>query len=298
MKNCRNAAESEPQGDMGCGSSIILPRSPTKTSAKILRGHEGSVNAMCVCEDGEFLATASEDGTCHVWDTETMIVHAKMVGHSQYVNCIATAQGYVVTGSADKTIRKWDIHSGRCLIVFTGHQSVINGVLIKDCSLFSTSFDKTVRHWSLINGQCLQVYRGHTRAVSPMIFVDLSLPDTRPERRKSRANIERRRSTFSSTRHHCLLITGSADNTARAWTTHSSVSAVVYTGHGSAVLCLASREGERELYTGSSDGTARSWDVETGLQLRVFDGHQGAVLCMQVDVLVYNWSAHIITVVF
>ena len=82
--------------------------------------------------------------------------------------------------------------------------------------------------------------------------------------------------------HRTLLITGSSDNTAKAWSLISPVSVVEYTGHGSGVLCLAMKEGERELFTGSSDGTVRSWDVETGQSLMIFDGHQGAVLCLQV----------------
>ena len=60
-------------------------------------------------------------------------------------------------------------------------------------------------------------------------------------------------------------------------------SVVVYKGHGSAVLCIAASEPDRELFTGSSDGTARSWNVETGQPLRVFEGHQAPVTCMQVN---------------
>ena len=80
-----------------------------------------------------------------------------------------------------------------------------------------------------------------------------------------------------------LLITGSADGTARAWTIDSSASVAEYEGHGSGVLCLAANESNRELFTGSSDGTARSWDIETRQQLRVFDGHQAAIVCIQVS---------------
>jgi len=58
---------------------------------------------------------------------------------------------------------------------------------------------------------------------------------------------------------------------------------VVYKGHGSAVLCMASSEADRELFTGSSDSTARSWNIETGQLLRVFEGHLAPVTCMQVN---------------
>lgn len=263
---------------MGVGGSILRP-SP-KTS-NVLRGHEGSVNAMCV--SGSLLATASEDGTCRVWDAETRTLQAEMVGHAQYVNCIAMTEQWVVTGSADRTVRKWDLHTGRCVMEFNGHKSVINQLLVHENLLFSSSFDKTARQWSLLTGECLQVYKGHTRGVSPMLFVDLSLSDTRRERRKSRTRlIQQKNSTCSQFSVKMLLITGAADNTARAWGIDSSASVVQYKGHGSGVLCLAANEGSRELFTGSSDSTARSWDIETGQPLRVFDGHQGAIVCIQV----------------
>ena len=208
---------------MGCASSIFHRRAPK--TANVLRGHEGSINAMCLSADGALLATASEDSTCRVWDTETFSLRAEMVGHSQYVNCIAMDHEYVVTCSADKTIRKWDIHTGKCLNVLTGHQSIVNRVLIHESQLFTTSFDKTARQWSLTTGECLQVYRGRTRGVSPLLLANLTLPDTRPERRKSRTKFDRRLSTssqFSFVSHKSLLITGADDNTARAWTMSSA----------------------------------------------------------------------------
>lgn len=264
---------------MGAGGSIL--RSSPKQANNILRGHEGSINAMCL--SGTMLATASEDGTCRLWNTETRTLHAEMVGHAQYVNCVAIGEQCVVTGSADKTIRKWDLETGKCLTVFTGHSSVINQVIVHENLLFSTSFDRTARQWCFMTGECLQVYRGHTRGVSPMLFVDLSLSDTRQERRKSRTKlVQRRNSMCSQVSGNKLLITGSADSTAKAWTIDCSASVVEYRGHGSGVLCLAANESNRELFTGSSDATARSWDIETGQQLRVFDGHQGPILCIQV----------------
>lgn len=78
---------------------------------------------------------------------------------------------------------------------------------------------------------------------------------------------------------------GSADRTARAWTSDDEVSVAIYKGHNTAVLCLAASSRLHELYTGSSDGTACSWDVETGQLLRVFVGHLAAVNVLQVCLL-------------
>ena len=79
---------------------------------------------------------------------------------------------------------------------------------------------------------------------------------------------------------------GSADKTARAWTSDDAVSVATYRGHNAAVVCLAACSKLHELYTGCSDGSARSWDVETGQLLRVFVGHLAAVNCLQVCLLI------------
>lgn len=260
---------------------------------KVYRGHEGSINAICLCgDDGptRYLATASEDGTCAVWNTEKHALEAKMKGHSQYVTCITMNENCVVTGSADKTLMRWDLHTGKHLMTFDGHSSIVANVKLHKNLVFSTSYDKTARQWNLQTGECLQVYKGHARGLGPLLIVNLNIPDQRTLRRKSRIDIHRRLSVSWSGNigsqvesfHRTLLITGSSDNTAKAWSLMSHISLVDFLGHGSAVLCLAIKEGQRELFTGSSDGTVRSWDVETGQPLMVFDGHQGAVLCFQV----------------
>ena len=268
---------------MGSAGSILhRSRGREAKSCNVLRGHEGSINAMCLSENGLHLCSGSEDGTARVWETETRELHAEMTGHSQYINCIAMGEDCVVTGSADKAIRKWDLHSGRCLSIFTGHQSVINGLLVHENLLFSTSFDKTARQWSMMTGESLHVYTGHTRGVTPLLCITLEQPDSRSNhRRKSHSN--RRLSTSSIlSLHKTLLITGSADNTAKAWALDSSASVMTYRGHGSGVVCLCSRQDYRELYTGSSDGTVRLWNIDSGELRRVFDGHQGAIVGMKV----------------
>ena len=263
---------------MGSSGSIF-----TGNNQRILTGHEGSINDMCISPDGSLLATASEDGTCRVWDTQRQTLTAVMTGHSQYVSCIAASDTHVFTGSADKAVRRWNRSTGECESVFTGHQSVVTKIIVHGDFLFSASLDKTVRVWSVSSAQCLHVYREHTRGISTILLANLSTPDRRLGWRKWRS-----KNALSSPveEHKFLLITGSADNSAKAWTPARASSVVTYTGHGSAVICLDVNAGERQLFTGSSDGTARSWDIETGQPLRMFDGHQGPVICLKVCVCV------------
>ena len=280
---------------MGSGVSKFF--STGSKPFRVYQTHDGSINAICLFDKGRtrYLATASEDGTCAVWDTQKNELEAKMKGHSQYITCIAMNESSVITGSADRTLMRWDLHTGKHLMTYEGHSSIVASVELHKHLIFSTGYDKTARQWDLESGACLQVYKGHKRGLGPLLIVNLNLPDQRTLRRRSRVDMHRRLSVSWSGNismkqesfHRTLLITGSSDNTAKAWSLMSPVSVVEYTGHGSGVLCLAMKEGERELFTGSSDGTVRSWDVETGQSLMVFDGHQGAVLCLQVCMYMY-----------
>ena len=277
-----HASTSQFKCTMGSSGSIFSGSS----KQHILTGHEGSINDMCISPDGSFLATASEDGTCRVWDIQQKTLKAVMTGHSQYVSCIATSDTHIFTGSADKAVRRWNRHTGECEGVFTGHQSVVTKIIVHGDFLFSASLDKTVRLWSVSTGQCLHVYTEHTRGISTMLLADLSVPDRRLWRKW------RSKSALSSPveePHKFLLITGSADNSAKAWTPARASSVVTYTGHGSAVICLDVNAGERQLFTGSSDGTARSWDLETGQPLCMYDGHMGPIICLKVQLNVCKY---------
>ena len=304
---------------MGSAASLLERRYRISPSRNLitLKGHDGSVNAMTISPDGTFLATASEDTTCRVWNCRSWELQAELRGHTQYVGCVAANNECVITGSADKTLRKWSPLSGNTLLVFTGHSSGVNCVELQDNLVYSASFDKTARQWKVDTGECLRVYRGHTRPVTPLLLVNLPFPDRRIQRRKSITKMLLER-TLSSTcncsivpswQYKTLLITGeragkryffalyfirrgrlratyvfagSVDRTARAWAPDHLTSVTTYHGHSSAVTCLAANPRLHELYTGSSDGSARSWDMETGQLLQRFVGHHGSVTCLQV----------------
>lgn len=202
------------------GSAVSLLDRSCRTSrsrhSTTLKGHDGSVNAMALSPDGTFLATASEDSTCRVWNCKSLQLQAELRGHTQYVGCVAAGNECVITGSADKTLRKWSPFAGSSLLVFSGHASGVNCVELQGKLMYSTSFDKTARQWNVDTGECLRVYRGHTRPVNPLLLVNLSFPDRRLQRRKSitRMLLER---TFSSTcncsivplwQYKTVLITG------------------------------------------------------------------------------------------
>ena len=146
------------------------------------------------------MATGGELGEVCIWTTKTKECECIGIlkGHEGYLTAITIEDNYVITGSSDKTIRKWDMSTCGCEHVYRGHNSIIQRLLCTGDFIFSGSYDRTARCWDIDSGECIRVFTGHTLGVTPLIFI----PEDEMLVEQHNQNI---------------LITGSADYTARTW---------------------------------------------------------------------------------
>ncbi len=78
-----------------------------------------------------------------------------------------------------------------------------------------------------------------------------------------------------------IVVTTSADGTARTWSLASGEQRHVLAGHSGPVNCMAVDPKETQyVYTAGADWVIKCWDVVTGEHLRDLKGHQQAVLCL------------------
>ena len=240
---------------------------------EIMDDHESGINCMALSDDGSVLATGSEDRTARLWTTKTEYCECIGIlkGHDDYINCMAIEENYVLTGSADKTVRKWDMSTCECVLVFHGHTSLLNRLICTGDFIFSSSYDRTARCWDFDTGECVRVFDGHKRGVYPLIFIPSDEENVSPE-------------TFDWDGNKDLLLSGSADHTARSWSFETGKTLQVFKGHTGAVTCMSTDINGRMLYTGSTDHTVRSWDVLKGEVVKVFEGHQASIICMVVSI--------------
>jgi len=82
---------------------------------------------------------------------------------------------------------------------------------------------------------------------------------------------------------HDLIVTGSGDCTAKAWSLDTAKCVRTFTGHLGAINTMATDNTGRTLFTGSMDQTIRSFEVATGRPLFIFRGHDGPVLYIAVS---------------
>ncbi|XP_069974673.1 WD repeat-containing protein 86-like [Penaeus vannamei] len=250
--------------------------------------HTDAINCVALSEDGSLLVTGSEDKTARMWSTKTEETECLGVlkGHTSYITCVAITNAYIITGAADNTVRKWDMTTCDCLYVYEDHTSRIARVICTDEFIFSTSYDKTAKAW-LFDADDLDVgdkavirtFTGHHRGVYPIIYIPAV--DTVPEDSEG-ININ----------PGDLIITGSADATARSWSFDTGNCLKIFKGHKAAITCMATDPQARILYTGGGDKEIRCWTINRGDCLKILEGHTGPIICLiVVNRLMYSGSA-------
>jgi U3 small nucleolar RNA-associated protein 13 len=120
-----------------------IPRQPQHGSSRGSRAvytrkaHDKDINALDVNSSGKLFASASQDKTVKIWDSEAGEVQGILKGHRRGVWTVRFApaetpliqgddgpvsgRGAVLTGGVDKTIKLWNLADYSCLRTFEGH---------------------------------------------------------------------------------------------------------------------------------------------------------------------------------
>ncbi|KAJ2508072.1 Lissencephaly-1 [Coemansia sp. RSA 2052] len=252
-----------------------LPRPPARTK---LAQHRAPITRVRFHPQYTVLATASEDMTVKLWDSESGDFERSVKGHTKAVQDIAfDAKGAImVTCSADLTLRVWDIAADyKCVRTLHGHDHCVSAVCFLGADrLASASRDRSIKIWDLTTGYCVKTLSGHAEWVRS---VDVTT-DSR------------------------LLCTASNDQSVRLWDPSSGECKADMRGHTNVVetarfappnsyACLrrlaglpqpstttaesvaASSMPGQFVVSGSRDKTLCLWDTASAQLLHTFVGH-------------------------
>ena len=121
------------------------------TAEKVLRFHEGAVNAVAFLQDGRF-ATSGEDARIAIWQPGPDKPATVLQGHTAPVVGLAVSPDGKTLASAswDNTARLWPL-AGGAPRVLEGHQQNVNGVAFTPDgrALVTVGYDLTLRIWPL-----------------------------------------------------------------------------------------------------------------------------------------------------
>ena len=139
-------------------------------------------------------------------------------------------------------------------------------ILLTGDFIFSSSFDKTAKAWLFDVSEigegdeeraCIKTFKGHQKGVYPLIFIP------------SADELDEDTSDGPTIRPGDIVLTGSADNTARSWSFESAGCLKQFRGHTGAVTTMATDSSGKVLFTAGADSTIKSWNIQSAQLLKV-----------------------------
>ncbi|KAI9346300.1 WD40-repeat-containing domain protein [Obelidium mucronatum] len=266
---------------------------PTKTQY-ILDGHSDEVWFVAFSANGKFLASASKDRTCIIWDTESYKPIHVLRGHSDHVSVVAWSPDslFILTGSNDNSIKLWDVHTGANVRTFSLHSETITSLAflptIPASSFVSSSVDKNVFLWS-VEGHVLHKWNG-VRVTDLNVTADGSRMVTISDKRIRVFDLatkdeiltlqEQDAITSINTASDCryTLVNVAASQEIHLWDMQEKRVAKTFVGHKQGRFVIRSCFGglfQSFVLSGSEDSKIYVWNREQSVLLESLEGHRG-----------------------
>ena len=236
----------------------VCPKAPKEKeqvpteSHEELPGHFGYVNCVIFSSNGEWIVSASYDGTIRIWDAENKTQIRKLEEKEGYYNTVAISPDSkrIFSGSDDRKVKIWDAENGKLLKSLPGHTGEVFSVALdaNASRIVSGSGDGSIKIWNAVSGEEIRTLKGHKDDVTTVAFS----PDGK------------------------WVVSGSDDYTAKVWDAESGKVLKTFEGHTSVVESVAFiHGGKRVLSAGLSKGFSDSdrikiWDAESAEELKDF----------------------------
>ncbi|XP_046530196.1 F-box and WD repeat domain containing protein 10B isoform X2 [Equus quagga] len=138
------------------------------------RGHAGSIHALFLCEEENFLLSGSYDLSIRYWDLKSGACLRIFNGHQGTITCIDLYKNRLVSGARDCQVKEWDVETGKCLKTFK-HKDPILAIKINDTYIVSSCERGVVKVWHAVTAQPIKTLNGHEGAVKCLFFDDWHL---------------------------------------------------------------------------------------------------------------------------
>ena len=189
--------------------------------------------------DGKTIASAIDDDTVHLWDTDTGEHKTVFIGHTDIIYAVAFSPDgkTIASASKDKTVRLWDTDTGIHKATLIGHNNMVYAVAYspdgKTIATGSSYNDNTIRLWDADTGRHKNTFRVDGR-VHSIVFS----PDGK------------------------TIAVGAPYDVVTLWDTDTGKRKNALIGHKGQVEALAFSPDGKTIASASMDGTMFLWDLD------------------------------------
>ncbi|KAF8315374.1 U4/U6 snRNP-specific spliceosomal protein [Clavulina sp. PMI_390] len=165
----------------GADKAILLWTLASEIPIARLEGHQDRVVRVAFHPSGQYLGSASFDGTWRLWDCASETELLVQEGHSKEVFAVEFQDdgALAASGGLDGIGRVWDLRTGRTAMVLDGHAQAIFGIDFSPngYQIATGSGDDTIRIWDMRSLKSAYVIPAHTSTVSDVRFFRHRLSD-------------------------------------------------------------------------------------------------------------------------
>lgn len=239
--DCKWLSDGERVVTCGADKQCLLWDANTGQRLRKWVAHDGIVNAIDTTTEENTIVSASDDGTCMVWDTRQKSPVATLQNGLPVIAIAAafssSSSPRMYTGGIDNLVTCWDLREQRKLYSLQGHNDTITSLSLhpEGTHILSNSMDHTLKMWDVQefvqkpDQRLVKSFHGHKH------------------------NAEKGLLKCSWNSSGSLVSAGSADRQVHVWDVRSGEELYLLPGHKGCVNTVVFHPHEHVLCSGASD---------------------------------------------